>query len=174
MWWLSVFTLLLLLQESCFGGGLGTAQKATLTWMPSSGAAGYAIYYGTTDGAMTARVDAGTNMAAIIPNLVSGARYHFVVVAYDAGGFESDPSNEIVFTVPVQLMMLSMPSSTMPATFQFTCAAGHSYQLQASRDMRTWTTVWQSGVVTATGFSLAQDVFQPVPDPQRFYRLVVK
>jgi fibronectin type 3 domain-containing protein len=78
------------------------SNAVTLTWdpSPSSGVAGYNVYYGPYDGYYPNEVSvAGTNQAAI-SGLMDGVTYYFVVRAYDGAGQESDPSSQASYAVP--------------------------------------------------------------------------
>ena len=77
--------------------------SATLTWVvppadtdgtPIDGLAGFHIYYGTSESAMTQVVDVPgpTTTTYAVQPLASGT-YYFAVTAYNAAGFESAPSN---------------------------------------------------------------------------------
>jgi Fibronectin type III domain. len=86
-----------LVQSSAFADN-----SVTLAWSasPDPSATGYKVYYGATSGNYTKSLDVGDSTTAIIPGLTAGATYYFVVVAYDASGLESLPSNEVSYTVP--------------------------------------------------------------------------
>jgi putative Ig domain-containing protein len=81
----------------------GATGSATLTWVaptantdgtPIDGLAGYHIYYGTSQSALTQVVDVPgpTTTTYAVPALAPGT-YYFAVAAYNAAGFESAPSN---------------------------------------------------------------------------------
>ena len=82
--------------------GLTLAKSFSLDWSPSPSpeVAGYTVYYGTTSEAYGMHLDAGTNISATVSGLPGGRIYFFAVSAYDPDGMESDPSNEISFSVP--------------------------------------------------------------------------
>ncbi|NGO39580.1 hypothetical protein G4L39_09255, partial [Limisphaera ngatamarikiensis] len=79
------------------------AGEVALAWDPSPDAwvTGYAIHYGTSSGIHPVRVDVGNVTNAIIDGLQPGVTYYFVATAYTADGLESDPSNEVSYTVPL-------------------------------------------------------------------------
>ena len=56
--------------------------------------AGYKVKYGTASTNYTTSVDAGLSTSQVLPNLVEGTRYYFVVVAYDTARVEGVPSPE--------------------------------------------------------------------------------
>lgn len=146
-------------------------QNIKLAWGPSSGAKGYAIYYGTSSALLTTRVDVTTNTIANVPGLTPGGSYYFEVVAYDSTGVESAPSNEISVIAPVQLHMSMGKSASAPVNLQFTAITGRYYEVQISPDMRRWTTVWQSGMMNTNTVLQYQDAPAGGPYPHRYYRL---
>ena len=81
------------------------AASVTLTWdppTPSSGVAGYNLYYGAASRTYTNAVrTAAGGTSATITNLVPGATYFFAVTSSDTMGLESDYSGEASYTVPV-------------------------------------------------------------------------
>ena len=78
-------------------------QSVTLVWDPSpdSTVIGYNIYYGTVSGVYPSKLTVGAVTNATIENLVEGTTYYFAATAFNAAGLESDPSNEVSYTVPV-------------------------------------------------------------------------
>lgn len=168
---LFILAFLLAGTSRCTAGSSGVS----LTWnaSPDTNVAGYAIYFGTNSGSYMTRIDAGTNMAGLIPSLTPQTKYYFTVTAYNNAGIESAPASEIAFTVPTLLQMIAGKTAAAGVTLGFTAAAGHWYLLQAAPDLRNWTTIWQSSVATQTAWTTYQDVPQGAPLPQKFYRLVV-
>lgn len=81
---------------------VSAVQNVILGWDPSPSfdVAGYNVRYGLESGNYTFKVPAGTNTSAAVNGLMEGMTYYFVVTVYDSTGFESDPSNEIGYTVP--------------------------------------------------------------------------
>ncbi len=77
-------------------------QDVSLSWdpSPSGGVAGYTVRFGTTSGTYSDFLVAGLSTSATVPDLVEGTTYYFIVTAYTLTGLESDPSNELVYTVP--------------------------------------------------------------------------
>lgn len=73
----------------------------TLGWNASTspGVSNYFIYYGVGSMQFTNKVASGNTNACTITNLVRGTTYWFAATA-QAGGLESDFSNEISYTPP--------------------------------------------------------------------------
>jgi hypothetical protein len=80
-----------------------TTGSATLTWSeptentdgtPITGLAGYHIYYGTSQGAMTTTITVAspTETSYVVTGLAPGT-YYFAVVAYNSTGADSAESN---------------------------------------------------------------------------------
>lgn len=73
-----------------------------LAWDPNSepDLAGYRIYYGTKSGQWDMMIDVGNVTTTIVSGLTPGTTYYFVATAYNTLNLESDPSNEVSYTVP--------------------------------------------------------------------------
>lgn len=149
-------------------------QTATISWNPSPDASvvGYCIYTREENSTNLTRVDVGASARVILGGLKEGYKYGFSVTSYNAAGVESAPSPEVSVTlkVPVRLKPGATPRS--PVTVQFPAAPGKWYEVQASSDLKTWTTIWQTGVATVYSAVEFQDV-QSVMLKSRFYRLKV-
>ena len=78
------------------------AASVTLAWdgNTESDLAGYKVHYGGSSGNYTNSTDVGNVTTNRVDGLMQGARYFFVVTAYNTNGLESEPSNEISYTVP--------------------------------------------------------------------------
>ena len=89
--------------------------SVTLAWnpsVPSTGVAGYSIYYGVRSGNYTNLVDAGLATNGVVSNLVVGTTYYFATTAHTSTGLESDFSNEAVWLAgrsPLQLRIQRLP-----------------------------------------------------------------
>jgi hypothetical protein len=154
------------------GRAADAAQSLTLAWNPSaaSGVAGYHIYYGDDGTNFQYEMDAGTNTTYEVTGLVEGQTVSFVVTSYNAQGVESTPSNLISYIVPGMVSVSPKAGPRSPAVINFPVAPGHTYQVQASVDLATWSTIWQT---TATNNAWTQ--FKDVEGANlkmRFYRLV--
>jgi hypothetical protein len=165
-----LFVLLALLA----GLARAAAWDVNLTWdAPASpSAAGYNIYYGTASGKYTNEVSVGNVTAATISNLTAGATYYFAATTVDTNGNESAFSNEATFIVPGALTMTQNANTGNAALIQFPVEPGHWYEVQASTDLQSWATIWQTDVAAA-------NIMVQFTDPNaaafnsRFYRLVL-
>jgi hypothetical protein len=97
--WFGVQTLFLTLGLSTTLHG---AQAVTLAWDPSPGpgVVGYKIHYGEASATYTQVLDAGNGTNAVVSALLEGHTYFLAVCAYNSSAIESDPSNEIQYTIP--------------------------------------------------------------------------
>jgi Fibronectin type III domain len=148
--------------------------NVTLTWIPSTNpnVTGYNIYYGTTSGNYTKKIIAGNTTSVTISNLNCGSTYYFAATAYDNQEDESGFSNETQYIVPGVLNLCSGQSPGDPPMIKFPVAPTHWYEVQAAQDLKSWTTIWQTGVATSNAWVQFSD-----PDAgsykMRFYRLVL-
>lgn len=77
----------------------------TLAWdhSPDTNVSGYAIHRGLQSSNHSIRVEVGYVTTATITNLTQGSTYYFVATAYTTNGLESLPSNEVSYTVPINV-----------------------------------------------------------------------
>lgn len=77
--------------------------SVTLAWDASEGTnvVAYRAYYGPASGNWTNYTQVGNVLTATVSNLVEGATYYFVATAIADNGLESDPSNEVEYSVPI-------------------------------------------------------------------------
>lgn len=100
-----LFCSLFLFHSSAFA-----VQQADFSWLPNQEAnlTGYKIYYSTVSGQYGQTIDVGDPgvvngvVQATVTDLVDGTTYYFAATAYDSDGFESDYSQEVVWTSPVE------------------------------------------------------------------------
>ena len=157
------------------------SQSVSLAWDadPEKTVAGYLVHYGSVSGVYTNSLNVGTNINATVPGLQEGATYYFAVTAYNADGLESNPSNEVSYQVPVvfhitgpSLQLTPGTSLGGPTLIKFLGSATQTYELQASANLQTWTTIWYSLPQTTSQLLEYQDL-EAANSPLRFYRLIV-
>ena len=144
-----------------------------LDWNASASpnVAGYNVYYGTTSGIYSCKVEAGNVASVAISNLADGATYYFAATAYDANGDESQFSSEVSFVAAGGLKMTIGANSDGTQAIQFPAEQGHWYEIQATADFHNWSSIWQSDVAVS-------NVWMQFTDPDaasftsRFYRVV--
>ncbi len=148
------------------------AQSVALAWNASSSTsvAGYYLYIGTQSGTYTTRLDEGRNTQATVTGLTEGLTYHFALTAYSTARVESTPSPEIMYLVPGILAVTPATSAGNPLNMRFPVAPGHWYELQASVDLKSWVTLWQTDTATSNAWVGFNDS-QSGEFPMRFYRL---
>jgi hypothetical protein len=104
---LSPFLLKTSLSTLVFSALLMVTQSFALTlkvaWQPSpdTRVTGYRLFYGQSSGSYSRMMDAGGQVSCTLSDLSPGLTYFFAAAAYDAGGNQSDYSEEISYTVPV-------------------------------------------------------------------------
>lgn len=156
------------------GGGARAGQSVSISWSPStnSGTAGYLFLLSTNSGAYTSQFDVGTNTTVTITGLREGQTNYFAVAAYDSTGTPGSASPQITYLVP-GLVKLTPPSAGNTAKVTFSAAIGHSYTVQASTNLTSWTNVWSSGPVNSNAWVTWQDP-QGTTMSKRFYRLLMQ
>lgn len=124
----------------------------TFIWDPSPDprAAGYFLCWGLSDGACTNRINVFNTNSAGISGFETNVTYYFSVIAYDAFGEESPPSNQAQYMVSSSLSVdapsltfatPSMLEGVVIIPFGFQGVAGKTYQLQATSDFIHWDTI---------------------------------
>lgn len=84
--------------------GNARGESVTLAWdraASHTNLSAFILKYGVTSGSYTGQVSVATNLTTTtVNNLVPGVAYFFAVTAKNVANLESDPSNEISYTVP--------------------------------------------------------------------------
>ncbi len=89
--------------------GLGVcsarAAQVTLAWDPNpeSDISGYRLYYGFSSGSYLTNIWVGNVTNYTVIELTQGVTYYFAVTAVNTANLESDPSNEVSYSVPLVL-----------------------------------------------------------------------
>lgn len=165
-----------------FTAATASAERAvTLAWERNADPAAIGYYvYSQEENASATRINVASLTKVTIPGLKEGLRYTFKVTAYNASGLESVPSNEAGFVVPVTLRLLPGSTAVAAKRLQFPMAPGHWYELQASTNLTTWTTIWQTPTASTYAWTEFQDssssglgVKKGSNLPKRFYRLKI-
>ncbi len=80
----------------------GFALTLKVGWQPSpdTRVTGYKLFCGQSSGSYSRVMDAGGQLSCTLSDLYPGLTYYFAAAAYDAGGNQSDYSEEISYTVP--------------------------------------------------------------------------
>jgi len=142
-----------------------------LAWNPSPDpiVAGFNIYYGGASGVYTNKTSVGTATNLTISNLVIGTTYYFAETTYSAAGAESALSSEVSYTVPTPASGLQLGvNASKQFVLTMTGPVGHTFDIQATKDFKTWTiigtvTVGANGSFTFTDTNAASF-------SKRFYR----
>lgn len=156
-------------------GSLRADQTASLGWNPVTNVpvAGYACYVGNVSGIYTNRFDVGTNTQITLTGLKEGKTNYFAVAAYDSARIEGPASPSVPYIVPGLVRLTPPPKSGGGGTLSFPVAPGHSYEVQASTNLATWTNLWQTSVYSSNAWVSYQDP-QSASFKKRFYRLIMQ
>jgi hypothetical protein len=148
------------------------------TASPSPNAAGYFLCWGLASGQCTNQLDAGNVTNVAVAALTASTTYFFTIVAYDATGDQSVPSNEIQYSAPnpaaAPQLSIQPPARTNSnpnaVGLSFQGSAGATYTVLATQDFVEWRAVWTTNCLSdgPVAFS-ATDTSNY---RQRFYRLV--
>ena len=162
---------LLLLLSLVFGTSVLAGSSVILAWDPSpdTNVVGYALYYGTSSGNYSARLDVQSQLATSISNLVAGTTYYFVVTAYTAEQLESLPSDEVAYLAPGLVMISSLPAGGV-LQVRFSVSPGPTWTLQASENLIEWTNIFQILAISNAWIEVSDPLLGQ--RPRRFYRAV--
>jgi hypothetical protein len=100
----------------------GRAQSVSLAWDADTApdTAGYYLYFGTSSGHYTSKIDVGNNTVITLAGLKQNTIVYFAVTAYNTSRQESPPSNQAQFEVPVPSLTPQMavvtPASGPPGS----------------------------------------------------------
>jgi hypothetical protein len=149
------------------------ADSVTLIWDRAASHGSnitYEIRYGTTSGIYEKALPAGQNTTLRIDNLIPGTTYYFAAFAVNTESFlYSDPSNEVPYTVPVTLPVMSIQYDTI-STARVSARAfpGMNIAIESSTTPDgPWTEITR-GVVPSNGELSIVDVY--TGSNQKFYR----
>ncbi len=149
------------------------ARNLTFSWTASASpdVTNYNVYYGTTSGIYTNKTSIGNVTTDTISNLCAGITYYFTVTAVDTNANESGFSNVSSFIVPGILTMSNDASGGAPL-IKFPVEPNHWYEVQATSDLQSWSTIWQTSVATTNAWVQFADT-NTSAFTSRFYRLIL-
>ncbi len=166
---------MLILIAALAGPHRAAAANVTLSWnaSPDADATGYAVHYGTVSGKYTRKVVVGLTTSVTISNLCAGVTYYFAATTlYAASGQESAFSGEVSHT-PAGVLTLTRSAKTGGAAqINFPVEPGHWYEVQATTNFQTWTTIQQTGIATSNNWVQIADA-DAGSFKARYYRLVL-
>ncbi len=158
-----------------FGLVCGAAQpnpaNVALSWVrsPTPEVTGYRIYFGAVSRSYSNNITVGNLTNHTISGLTSGVTYYFTVTAYTANGVESLYSNELLYIVPGGLAQLQIRiTANQQAIITVLGQVGHTYEIQAATDAKTWSVL--GTVTTGTSGSGSYTNTNPGTFSKRFYR----
>ena len=149
-----------------------TSIPVRLSWNPSpdTTVAGYRVYYNLASLPATNRQDVGPSQTAFFTNLTASSSYAFYVVAYNATGEESLPSNTLYYSPPALSKLSLAKQANGSMRIQLKSAIGTSCRIQYSSSLTS--PIWQTlttGTADANGNITVTDPLTGRP-PMRFYR----
>jgi hypothetical protein len=147
--------------------------NVTLAWDPSVEAdlTGYNVYHGMVSRAYSGRMFVSRHATNVtITNLEAGQTYYFALTAINTAGLESDYSAEVSYTTPKAAVLQIQIAFNGQVILTVTGPVGHSYDIQASVDLRTWNVL--SLVTIGCGGLAEQTVLNAPMATAMFYRVV--
>ena len=143
----------------------------SLSWDPSpdSTVVAYNLYYGTNSGIYPNVINLNTVTNITVSGLQIGVTYYFAVTAVDTNTYESTFSNEVSYkkvAASLQLPLQMTPNGNF--TLSGAGQANHSYDIQATGDFISWTTIGSTTADTIGSFSFTDT--NATSFTQRFYR----
>jgi hypothetical protein len=138
---------------------------------PSSGIAGYAIYYGISGSGVTTRIDAGLSLSYTITGLAPSTTYSFYVVVYDAFGDESPPSNVALFSTPPISPVQFTQTSAGTVNIQLLVSPGAACEVEYTPTLNppAWTVITN----TAGDSNGLVNITELMSGPQGFFRALI-
>lgn len=147
------------------------AQRVVLAWDPSPdmSVTGYRVYRGVGPTPVFDAIDVRATNTCELTDLYEGETYQFYVTAYDANGIESEPSNTLVFAVPLRPLSTSVARDAegRPAMrMKVAALPGKRVALETSTDLVNWVRLSTS----TGGGAVDMTVLVSPSQPQRFFR----
>jgi len=159
----------------CFANwSYADGHNATLSWnsLGSPAVAGYNVYFGTTAGQYPYKINVGSATTFTVSNLTAGITYYFAATSIDTNGVESTFSSPVSYLVPGVVTMSPAENPGDSPLIQFPVEPDHWYELQATTDFQTWTSILQTSVVSSNAWMQFTDT-NAAGFSSRFYRLVL-
>lgn len=154
-------------------------RRVTLSWDASldTNVVDYVVNYGVRSRLYSGEERSRGATSVTIKNLGDGVTYYFTVVAVNAFGAMSDPSEEIVFADPCAGRSFDVgvtPIRVGPNFIKlaFETLPNRKYEVQATEDFTSWVRVGGSGITGAAGVLEVLDS-QFTGTRRRFYRAVM-
>lgn len=145
-----------------------------LGWNPSPDptVAGYGIYYAAAGSSTTNYLAVGLTNQATLFCLSARTAYVFYVVAYDANGVQSPPSNLVSYNPPVLSPLTVAPSASGTVNLQFSAAPGTPCHVEYTPALNPpqWQTLGSATADDCGNVLLTDTVL--AGSPSRFYRAV--
>jgi hypothetical protein len=113
--------------------------RVTLAWdgnPDSDGIAGYRIHYGIASRIYTSSITVENSTSGTVSGLMAGLTYYFAVTAYDVNGYESDFSEEIVYTPELPIAQFTIDLFRKLLTLQG--VPNRTYDVWAKRNLTDW------------------------------------
>ncbi len=155
----------------------GNPTVPSLEWDPNPEPyiAGYNVYSGETSRNYTRFFDVGPQTSFPLTNLNAGTTYFLAVTAYDENRLESQFSDEILYTPPVDgTIAVLLPSafavSSGTGTLRFSGRPGQQCRVVASSDLQHWEEVHLVTLTNSVPIEYRET--DAAEQPMRFYRVV--
>ena len=147
----------------------------TLGWNPPNdpNVKGYVLYYGLTNQSATNRVVVGTNLTVTVTNMLANATYRLYAVSYNTVNVESQPSNQLLVTLPAISSVKIACHTNRTMKLDCRAAAGTVCGIQFSPTMLpgSWRTLTNVSANALGNIALIDESSSRVP--KRFYRVAL-
>ncbi|MBI1178175.1 hypothetical protein GC207_12140 [bacterium] len=147
--------------SACLGlaaSAFATPDRVTVAWDPNPepDIAGYNVYYGVVGSGVTNKVSPGTATQQQVISLKPQTQYWFYVTAFNTAGLESDPSQVLNYTTPVNqaptVTLSGDKIAIIPGTIAVKAEASDDY-LTPDQLTATWSQVSGPATVGIAGGS---------------------
>ena len=149
-----------------------------LEWdsIPDPSIAGYNLYRGTKSRSYYQVVDVEDKTRVELTGIDPGTTYYFAITAYNSDRVESDFSDEVRFTPPIDdVTATTLPCSVSPSgaflTIQFEGQEGQQCRVLVSSDLQTWEAIYLVRPETNQVIQFQRDM--TAGKSMEFFRVVV-